>query len=435
MTIHAKLELENEDEKILDNLCRRWSSAFHTAYNKLRREKTNLHQELKNKFNLNYRYAHTAIVEAESLIDAQKELGETKSAIFGSRKYFFQLKKRHLSPKQLIIVKEKYQETRKFNLYSIGSQTEKGNVNTRIEGNYLRINIGYRKHIYARIHSKDKRWAKLLEATHYTVRIIKRDKQYYACFSFTELNLPNESVNFDNGVIGLDLNAMPSNVAYAEIDKQGNLLSSNTIPTAILYDGNKNQRDYFCYEVARKIVELAKSKGKGIVLENLHLKGLNRALSNFCFAKLREAIEVTCKRNGVKCITVWAAYTSMIGCIKYAPMYNLSRHTAAAMVIARRGLGLKDKLPKSFENEAKILMSKINEVRVTQKKKEPDPAMKKFRLVYNVYQKAISLFYKSLTGKSKRSVNWSILKKRLLLGEEIRLNEWLVPLFGDGVGL
>jgi hypothetical protein len=56
----------------------------------------------------------------------------------------------------------------------------------------------------------------------------------------------------------------------------------------------------------------------------------------------REAI-----REGVETIKVNPAYTSIIGRYKYQKQFGLSVHQATAMVIARRGYRLKEKLPKS----------------------------------------------------------------------------------------
>ena len=37
------------------------------------------------------------------------------------------------------------------------------------------------------------------------------------------------------------------------------------------------------------------------------------------------------------------AFTSILGQLKYQKMYSLNRHTAAALVIARRGMGIKER--------------------------------------------------------------------------------------------
>ena len=79
---------------------------------------------------------------------------------------------------------------------------------------------------------------------------------------------------------------------------------------------------------------------------------------------------------------------------------------------------------------------KVNKISVTQRKKETELIWTKFKLVYDV----IKIAAKSLTEKPngcrrerrKRLLNWTILKKSLLGGEDIRLGNKLVPLFEGG---
>jgi uncharacterized small protein (DUF1192 family) len=47
-------------------------------------------------------------------------------------------------------------------------------------------------------------------------------------------------------------------------------------------------------------------------------------------------------------IKVNPAYTSVIGKLKYAPIYRIDKDVASAYVIARRGLGFKESLPKNY---------------------------------------------------------------------------------------
>jgi len=55
------------------------------------------------------------------------------------------------------------------------------------------------------------------------------------------------------------------------------------------------------------------------------------------------------RRNGIQVIKVNPAYTSIIGKLKYAPLYNIDKDTAGAYVIARRGLGFKERMPKNYK--------------------------------------------------------------------------------------
>ncbi len=55
-----------------------------------------------------------------------------------------------------------------------------------------------------------------------------------------------------------------------------------------------------------------------------------------------------CKRSGVQLIKGNPAYTSVIGKLKYAPIYKIDKDVAGAYVMARRGLGFKESLPKNY---------------------------------------------------------------------------------------
>jgi len=53
-------------------------------------------------------------------------------------------------------------------------------------------------------------------------------------------------------------------------------------------------------------------------------------------------------RNGFQIKQINPAYTSVIGRFKYSKKYGLSVHEAAALVIARRGIGYHEKLPEEL---------------------------------------------------------------------------------------
>ncbi len=67
------------------------------------------------------------------------------------------------------------------------------------------------------------------------------------------------------------------------------------------------------------------------------------------YKALLQKIEIVARRNGIQVIRVNPAYTSIIGKLKYAPLYNIDKDTAGAYVIARRGLGFKERLPKNYK--------------------------------------------------------------------------------------
>jgi len=83
-------------------------------------------------------------------------------------------------------------------------------------------------------------------------------------------------------------------------------------------------------------------------LENLpkskrgdELPKLRQKLQKWMYKGLLQKIEIVARRSGIQVIKVNPAYTSVIGKLKYAPMYNIDKDTVGAYVRARRGLNSK----------------------------------------------------------------------------------------------
>jgi IS605 OrfB family transposase len=358
---------------------RRFSSALRFAYQRLLegKEESEVLKELTFLFSLNSRYAYGALVEAKMTIASMKELGQSpKKVIFGGKKLFEELSKKHLSGKRRDKLLEKWRERRQGLLFAVGQKHAKGNQNLRlvwVDGClYFRITIGEKKWVYAKVIRKVKRdrdkWKVLLarlmraEATRdwfpYTVTLRRKEGKLYAFISFEE-ELPPVSITKTQGVIGLDLNAVPQHVAWAEASSDGNLVSHGALPIPDLSGKPKKVRDYILWLTAWQIVRLAKEKGKAIALERLrHVpKGergdgkpkLRRKLGNWAYRSLSEKVKILAQREGIEVVEVSPAYTSVIGALKYAPQYLLDKDRAAALVIARRALRFEEKMPKHYE--------------------------------------------------------------------------------------
>ena len=78
------------------------------------------------------------------------------------------------------------------------------------------------------------------------------------------------------------------------------------------------------------------------------LPKLRQKLQKWVYKELLQKIEIVARRSGIQVIKVNPAYSSIIGKLKYAPLYNMDKDTAGAYVIARRGLGFKERLPKNY---------------------------------------------------------------------------------------
>jgi len=374
ITIQAKLTFPSkEDEQIVLDLMRRWSSCMRYAYNRLLEgsSRNTLKRELQGVFNLNSRYVDDAIMKAKSVLESCRERDENPSkVIFGGRSLFDKLKKRHINGKAYKKLRQEWQERRKGNLYSRGDRSKKGNLNMRIEiygnGARLRINVGEKKYAYARIQAgwkKGKSREGLLEAIStcgepYSVELKLKNGKVYAYFTIEE-DFPEVVVTKENGVIGIDINAYPNHIAWAEADVNGQLVSYGKIPMPHLASGNSNKREYFRWQYAHEVVRLAEEKKKAIVIERLDIRDkgkrgdfsgrkLRRIRHNFSYRSLLDKVKILAQRKGIQVIEVNPAYTSVIGLLKYTPQYMISKDVAASYVIARRGLGLKEQIPDGY---------------------------------------------------------------------------------------
>jgi IS605 OrfB family transposase len=167
--------------------------------------------------------------------------------------------------------------------------------------------------------------------------------------------------NFKSGAIGVDVN--PDGIALTEISSCGNLCSSFWYALPEIAFSRTNRRDNLIGETAKEIVNIALSKGKGLVIESLNFvkkkkgKQFNRMSHNFVYRRLLEAIERRATKCGVAIKQVNCAYTSIIGKYKYATSLGLSFHQAAALVIARRGLGFRERIPKKIQRLIESLIT------------------------------------------------------------------------------
>ncbi|MEQ6361196.1 IS200/IS605 family accessory protein TnpB-related protein, partial [Thermoanaerobacter thermohydrosulfuricus] len=163
----------------------------------------------------------------------------------------------------------------------------------------------------------------------------------------------------EKGAIGIDINAYPDNISWVEVDEKGNLISYGNMPMPELASGSKDKREYFRWQYAHEIVKIAKKKNKAIVIEELEIKDKGkrgdfsgrksrRIRHSFSYKSLLSKIKTLARRERIEVIEVNTSYTSIIGMLKYAPQYMITKDIAAAYVIARRGLGVQEKIPDNY---------------------------------------------------------------------------------------
>jgi IS605 OrfB family transposase len=446
------------------------------------------------------------------MISSYKERKQNpKKIIFGSRKVFEQLSRNHLTGKRKEKLKAKWRESRQGNLYSRGDKSKQGNLNLRLQWIndelYLRINIGDRQYIYAKVirtvSRKNDKWIDfmlmLLKAKEsgswfpYSVRLKLKNGKVYAFISVEE-KLPPVTIKKDNGIIGIDVNAYPFHLALAVVNKEGNLEKYQSISLDELLEVNSEKRQYLEWQIAHEIIKLAKEENKAIAIENLQKlpKGkrgdgfakLRNRLQKWSYKRLLEKIEILAKRNGIEIRKVNPAYTSVIGKLKYAPQYNIDKDIAGAYVIARRGLGYKENIPKNYkdllndidflsysivrvEDNIAILKQKIKEEKNEYRRNKLKSNLAKLRKYLKVLQKHLeSGKSESVTqqpvNQRKEQVrglptgghkNWQVLsialafscleshrdfsplKRVLLNGDWARVVSRLVPHLGQGTAM
>ena len=442
ITVECLLAFDKDEdkEKVL-NLMRKFSSMVRFAYKRLLEgvERKELKKLLSQKYGINTRYSDSAIFLAQQTLDSCLQRGQNpKKLIFGSRELFEKLKKRHLTGKEREKLRQKWEERRYGILYARGDKSKEGNLNLRLVNLdnqwHLRINLGNGEYVWAKVVRSAKRekdrWIGFVwdltqaEKTGnwfaYTVRLKLRNGKIYAQISKEE-KFPEITITRENGVIGIDINAYPFHLALAHTSRDGNLEKYERISLSGLLDGSADKREYLSWQIAHQVVEIAKREGKAIVVENLEkipkgrrgdgMPKLRQKLHKWIYKGLLEKIEIVGKREGVQVIKTNPAYTSVIGKLKYAPIYRIDKDVASAYVIARRGLGFKESLPKNYRKlleDKEFLSYSVARVedRIAKLKKEMEEEKNeykrnKLKRELRKLKKELKLLLKFLIGSGK----------------------------------
>jgi len=324
---------ESVKVRILD-LMRAQSSAARSAYqaaHKYGLRGNSVKQYVKRNFmtRLNQRY----IADAVSRVSAVKDDG----ALFGGKQAWKDMQVGKLS-------KDAWQERRNGQLYSRGDRTKSGNPNIRVIGSRLLINdpSARGKWLEGKLFIPDKWSSPVLDC--YDVRLLYRNGKFEVKVSWAALEQPK--LPMTAGAIGVDCN--PDGVAVVEVTGDGNLKHHQYEKEQRVQFAGKGKRDYDIKQLAVRVVNAAKEVRKPLVVEKLDFslgnrqKGrrkFRRTKANFIYRQMLNAIKARAIKEGVSLVEVQAAFTSVLSNLKYASPYSLNRHTAAALVIGRRGMG------------------------------------------------------------------------------------------------
>lgn len=188
-----------------------------------------------------------------------------------------------------------------------------------------------------------------------TFRIVKKDEKWYVFCSFDLLETPTIS-NSNNGMLGIDLN--PNIIGWSYCDNEGNLKAKGQIKINVS-DKSTNQTKAIMGDAVKKLVKLAYKYECPISVENLDFERkkatmkeegvrYSRMLSNFAYSCFLKMLNSCGFKHGIEVIKVNPAFSSLIGLTKFMRLYGLSSDTAAALVLARRALRKKERIPTNY---------------------------------------------------------------------------------------
>lgn len=126
---------------------------------------------------------------------------------------------------------------------------------------------------------------------------------------------------------------------------------------------------YLIGVLAKVVVDMARALGKPLAVEGLDFgkskldmnKEFNRMAANFPYSKIIAVVMRKAFKEGVGVKPVWPAHTSTIGYWKYTERYGITTHHAAALSIARRAMGFKERITKELRQKIQTVKEKLNQ--------------------------------------------------------------------------
>ena len=182
-----------------------------------------------------------------------------------------------------------------------------------------------------------------------------KDRKGWRVLVTTNWQVEPAETETSKGVIGVDFN--DGFVSITELNGAGQKVWSDDWSYRTDIDSTSRQNKTQMQGLAKRLVDLANATGKPLAIESLDFrrkkaglqkgqdKGQNRMLSALSYAAFRMALTMQCLKQQVALVQVNPAYTSVLGRLKYARETDFNTHQAAAWVVARRGMGLRDKPP------------------------------------------------------------------------------------------
>lgn len=386
VAVQARLVFRSKaDEEAVLELMRRFSAAYRWTYRRLLEgyDPNTLKRAdgpMTKLFGLGRTYNEGVRDLAKWKLSALKKLGQApEKIVFGGRGLFRRLGRKG-NLRSRLEAKRLWWERRNGLLYCPGDRRmPSGNPNLRLHQAHgaLRLRIllegtpAKGRYVDALVQTSSPYLGTIAEVVDgrgvapIGVHLRLRGGRVYAIFT-RSVPLPQPYCTRQGGVLGVDVNAHPFHLALAVVNPDGGLRryltlsleEADRIRERKRGEASANALGHFYWQVAHRVVDLAKEEGVAIAIENIRAlpkgvrgdgdKRFRRKLHRFAYRAILERIVAVASREGVEVWGVNPAYTSVIGMLKYAPQLSLSKDVAAAYVIGRRALGLKERVPKRY---------------------------------------------------------------------------------------
>jgi IS605 OrfB family transposase len=289
--------------------------------------------------------------------------------------YLFQNKLRHLKLKPVQVV------VPNGNLFVVGSKDETfGNGVCQWDGKTITFRVPkcleakFGQKVSTNLGGFDRTINRIPSDSARTWHFYRKDGKWVVALQFTPSAVTQQSKEIEYGCIGIDMN--PGSIGWAYVDTEGNLKHHGKIPLQMGLPTGMQQAQIV--DACLQLVALAITFQCPIVCEELDFadkkerlgetsRRYARMLSSWAYSEFYKQLGSITSNRGIDLKTVNAAYTSIIGLVKYMKMYGLSSDTAAAIAIARRGMKLYESIPDSitayFEvNSEKHVWSQWNQL-------------------------------------------------------------------------
>ncbi|WP_243123453.1 IS200/IS605 family accessory protein TnpB-related protein [Thermaerobacter sp. FW80] len=302
-----------------------------------------------------------------AMLRARLEAAEARTGsppiCFGSRRLFH--RQFHLEANGFAshdAWRKAWRDARSQSFFCLGSKDERsGNQTCSLLGDRLRLRLPnalagrFGRHVWLQgvrfPYGQDVILAALASGQAISYRFVRKNGAWYV-FATTERPAAPITTSRRAGALGADLN--PDRLAVAEVDRFGNPVAARDIRLP-LQGKRREQVKAILGDAVADLVAWAKGAGKPIVVEHLDFrekktrlrekdKRYARKLSAFAYGKFSALLMARAAREGVEVLRVNPAFTSVIGKVKFMARYGLSPYAAAAVAIARRGLGLGERL-------------------------------------------------------------------------------------------